>query len=64
VQYVSVVKDCRVNRAADSPLPGALMVHDMLITDRAVVYDHPVSVDFDLVFAGRFSFNVRFIGRE
>ena len=52
MQYVSVVKDCRVNRAVDSALPGVLMVHDMLITDRAVVYDHPVSVDFDLALAG------------
>ena len=33
------------------------MVHDMSLTQRyAVVYDFPVTVDFDLAFAGRFPF--------
>ena len=57
VQYVVVGIDGRVRRSVDIPLPGMSMVHDMSLTGRyAVVYDQPVTVDFDLAFAGRFPF--------
>jgi carotenoid cleavage dioxygenase len=57
VQYVVVGTDGRVRRTVDIPLPGMAMVHDMSLTQRyAVVYDLPVTVDFDLAFAGRFPF--------
>ena len=57
VQYVVVGTDGRVRRTVDIPLPGMSMVHDMSLTGRyAVVYDQPVTVDFDLAFAGRFPF--------
>ena len=57
VQYVIVGTDGRVRRTVDIPVPGMVMVHDMSLTQRyAVVYDMPVTVDFDLAFAGRFPF--------
>lgn len=57
VQYVVVAADGKVRRTVDVPLPGMSMVHDMSLTKRyAVVYDQPVTVDFDLAFAGRFPF--------
>ncbi len=57
VQYVVVGADGRVRRTVDIPLPGMSMVHDMSLTQRfAVVYDQPVTVDFDLAFSGRFPF--------
>jgi carotenoid cleavage dioxygenase len=57
VQYVVVAADGKVRRTVDIPLPGMSMVHDMSLTQRfAVVYDFPVTVDFDLAFAGRFPF--------
>jgi carotenoid cleavage dioxygenase len=57
VQYVVVGADGRVRRTVDVPVPGMTMVHDMSLTQRyAVVYDLPVTVDFDLAFAGRFPF--------
>jgi 8'-apo-carotenoid 13,14-cleaving dioxygenase len=57
VQYVVVAADGKVRRTVDVPLPGMAMVHDMSLTQRyAVVYDMPVTVDFDLAFAGRFPF--------
>ncbi|MCB1002284.1 MAG: carotenoid oxygenase family protein [Acidimicrobiales bacterium] len=57
VQYVVVGADGRVRRTVDVPLPGMSMVHDMSLTQKyAVVYDMPVTVDFDLAFAGRFPF--------
>jgi 8'-apo-carotenoid 13,14-cleaving dioxygenase len=57
IQYVVVGADGRVRRTVDIPLPGMVMVHDMSLTQRyAVVYDLPVTVDFDLAFAGRFPF--------
>ena len=49
--------DGRVRKVVDIPVPGMVMVHDMSLTERfAVVYDMPVTVDFDLAFAGRFPF--------
>jgi carotenoid cleavage dioxygenase len=57
VQYVVVGTDGRVRRTVDIPVPGMVMVHDMSLTQRyAIVYDMPVTVDFDLAFAGRFPF--------
>jgi 8'-apo-carotenoid 13,14-cleaving dioxygenase len=57
IQYVVVAPDGKVRRTVDVPLPGMAMVHDMSITKRyAVVYDFPVTVDFDLAFSGRFPF--------
>ena len=57
VQYVVVGVDGRVRRVVDLPVPGMVMVHDMSLTQRyAVLYDMPVTVDFDLAFAGRFPF--------
>jgi carotenoid cleavage dioxygenase-like enzyme len=57
VQYVVVGVDGRVRRTVDVPVPGMIMLHDMSLTAAyAVVYDMPVTVDFDLAFAGRFPF--------
>jgi len=57
IQYVVVGADGKVSKTVDIPLPGMVMVHDMSLTRRyAVVYDLPVTVDFDLVAAGRFPF--------
>jgi carotenoid cleavage dioxygenase len=57
VQYIVVGTDGRVRKTVDIPVPGMVMVHDMSLTQRfAVVYDMPVTVDFDLAFAGRFPF--------
>ncbi|MBI4933380.1 MAG: carotenoid oxygenase family protein [Actinobacteria bacterium] len=57
VQYIVVGTDGRVRRTVDIPVPGMIMLHDMSLTGRyAVVYDMPVTVDFDLAFAGRFPF--------
>ena len=57
LQYVVVGVDGRVRKIVDIPVPGMVMVHDMSLTERyAVVYDMPVTVDFDLAFAGRFPF--------
>ncbi len=57
VQYIVVGTDGKVRRTVDIPVPGMIMLHDMSLTGRyAVVYDMPVTVDFDLAFAGRFPF--------
>jgi carotenoid cleavage dioxygenase len=57
VQYVVVGTDGRVRRTVDIPVPGMVMMHDMSLTGRyAIAYDMPVTVDFDLAFAGRFPF--------
>ncbi len=55
VQYVVVGPDARVTKTVDIPLPGVTMLHDMSLTSRyAVVYDQPVTLDFDIAFAGGF----------
>lgn len=57
VQYVVVGTNGMVRRTVDIPLPGMSMLHDMSLTNKyAIVYDQPVTVDFDLAFAGRFPF--------
>lgn len=57
LQYIVVGVDGTVRKVVDVPVPDMVMVHDMSLTQRyAVVYDMPVTVDFDLAFAGRFPF--------
>jgi len=57
VQYVVVAPDGKVRKTVDIPVPGMVMMHDMSLTQRyAIAYDMPVTVDFDLAFAGRFPF--------
>jgi carotenoid cleavage dioxygenase len=57
IKYVVVSADGRVSKTVDIPLPGMVMVHDMSLTrNYAVVYDLPVTVDFDLAAGGRFPF--------
>ncbi|MFM7735755.1 MAG: carotenoid oxygenase family protein [Alphaproteobacteria bacterium] len=57
VQYVVVGRDGRVRRSVDVPTKGMTMLHDMSLTRRfAVVYDQPVTVDFELAMAGHFPF--------
>ena len=57
IKYVVVGADGRVAKSVDIPLPAMVMVHDMSLTGNyAVVYDLPVTVDFDLVGEGRFPF--------
>jgi carotenoid cleavage dioxygenase len=57
IKYVVVGADGTVSKTVDVPLPGMVMLHDMSLTrSYAVIYDLPVTVDFDLVGAGRFPF--------
>jgi 8'-apo-carotenoid 13,14-cleaving dioxygenase len=57
VQYVVVGTDGRVRRTVDIPLPACRCCTTCRSRERyAVVYDQPVTVDFDLAFAGRFPF--------
>ena len=57
VQYVVVGKDGKVRKTVDIPLPGMTMMHDMSLTQRyAVIYDQPVTVDFDLLEISNFPF--------
>jgi carotenoid cleavage dioxygenase len=58
VQYVHVGRDGRVKRTVNIPVPGMVMIHDMSLTaNYAVVYDLPVTIDFDLAMQGwRFPF--------
>jgi carotenoid cleavage dioxygenase-like enzyme len=61
LQYVVVGPDARVRRVVDIPVADMPMVHDVSITETSVlVYDLPVTVDLDMVLAGRrfpFSWN-------
>ncbi|MGH1502145.1 MAG: carotenoid oxygenase family protein [Acidimicrobiales bacterium] len=58
VQYVVVGDDGLVKRTVDIEVPGMTMVHDMSLTERfAVLYDQPVTVDFDLVATRPFPFS-------
>ncbi|MGH1488525.1 MAG: carotenoid oxygenase family protein [Acidimicrobiales bacterium] len=57
IQYVVVGADGRVSRAANIPLAGMTMLHDMSLTSRfAVIYDQPVTLDFNLAGEGMFPF--------
>ncbi len=53
VQYVVVGGDGRVSKVVDVPVPDMPMIHDMSLTATyAVVYDLPVTVNFDVVVEG------------
>jgi 8'-apo-carotenoid 13,14-cleaving dioxygenase len=58
VQYVHVGRDGRVKNTVDVPVPGMVMMHDTSITEHyVVIYDLPVTVNFDLLQRGmRFPF--------
>lgn len=53
VQYVVVGTNGKVRKTVDVPLPGMSMMHDMSMTQKyIVIYDQPVTVNFDGVAAG------------
>ena len=53
VHYVVVGRDGRVTKTLDIPVSDMPMMHDMSLTPTyAVVYDLPVTVNFDAVMAG------------
>ena len=53
VQYVVVGTNGKVRKTVDVPLPGMSMMHDMSMTEKyIVIYDQPVTVNFDRVAAG------------
>ncbi len=57
VQYVVVGPDGTVSKTVDVPVPGMTMMHDMSLTERyAVIYDQPVTVDFEKASSPRFPF--------
>ena len=57
LQYVVVGTNGRVRRTVDIPVDEITMLHDISITERyAVVYDQPVTLNFDMAFAGLFPF--------
>lgn len=50
VQYVVVGTDGKVRKTVDVPLPGMTMMHDMSLTEKyVVIYDQPVTVNFDML---------------
>ena len=53
VQYVVVATNGQVRKTLDIPLPGMTMMHDMSLTAKyAIIYDQPVTVDFNLLEEG------------
>ena len=53
IQYIVVGPDGRVSSTLDIPVPDMPMVHDMSLTPTyAVVYDLPVTVNFDVMGKG------------
>jgi carotenoid cleavage dioxygenase len=57
IQYVVVGPNGQVTKTVDIPMDDMIMVHDMSLTQRyAVIYDLPVTVDFELALAERFPF--------
>jgi carotenoid cleavage dioxygenase-like enzyme len=53
VQYVHVGRDGLVKKTVDVPVPGMVMMHDMSLTSRYVVlYDLPVTINFELINQG------------
>ena len=58
LQYVVVGGDGKVSSITNIEVPDMPMVHDMSLTETyALVYDFPVTIDFDAAFAGsRFPF--------
>jgi carotenoid cleavage dioxygenase len=54
VQYVHVGRDGNVIKTVDIPVPGMVMMHDMSLTSRyVVIYDLPVTINFELINQGR-----------
>ena len=57
VQYVVVGIDGKVRKTLDVPLPGMTMMHDMSLTQKyVIIYDQPVTVDFNMVATHSFPF--------
>ena len=57
VQYVVVGTDGKVLKTVDVPLPGMTMMHDMSLTEKyVIIYDQPVTVNFDMVATHSFPF--------
>ena len=53
VQYVVVASNGYVRKTLDIPLPGMTMMHDMSLTGKyAIIYDQPVTVNFNLLEEG------------
>jgi carotenoid cleavage dioxygenase len=53
VQYVVVGGDGLVSKTLDIPIPDMPMIHDMSLTKKyAVIYDLPVTVNFDVMAQG------------
>jgi carotenoid cleavage dioxygenase-like enzyme len=53
VQYAVVGGDGLVSKTLDIPIPDMPMIHDMSLTEKyAVVYDLPVTVNFDVLAQG------------
>ena len=53
VQYVVVGGDGLVSKTLDIPVPDMPMIHDMSLTEKyAVIYDLPVTVNFDVMAQG------------
>ena len=53
VQYVVVATNGQVRKTLDIPLSGMTMMHDMSLTAKyAIIYDQPVTVDFNLLKEG------------
>ncbi|HIE90076.1 MAG TPA: carotenoid oxygenase [Gammaproteobacteria bacterium] len=53
VQYVVVGSNGKVRKTVDVPVPGMTMMHDMSMTQKyIVIYDQPVTVNFDDVASG------------
>lgn len=57
VQYVVVGTDGKVRKTVDVPVPGMTMMHDMSLTNKyVIIYDQPVTVNFDMVATHSFPF--------
>ncbi len=57
VQYVVVGANGQVRKTVDVPVPGMTMMHDMSLTESyVIIYDQPVTVDFDMVATHGFPF--------
>ena len=57
VHYVVVGSAGKVTKLVEIPIDDMPMIHDMSLTEKfALVYDQPVTVDFDRFAAGKFPF--------
>lgn len=58
VQYVVVGTDGKVRKTLDIKLPGMTMMHDMSLTQKyVVIYDQPVTVNFEMLENYNFPFS-------